>query len=244
MGGGELSNCGIHFGAALPLISALKNSSCGHRLFRLETERGRRSHVFQIGRVMRQRSLSFASIETQRRLSLSATAPVVLLPANGSSTRPRGFVRNLMKNSGSPTGILAGCGDNSCSRQYRRYGSLAEVFENVRKFEGMAPALSVKKDFSPMWCSDGLRPALYFPVSRSFSIDLLYGLRTCRLSAYGFSLGDIHHRCVYKSFTRTRSTFTHCAGVGRRVGLWQMNCWHKLNSPARRNARRQGPRLT
>src|SRR2546426_1744344 len=101
-------------------------------------------------------------MDIHRRLSLSAAAPVVLLPAKGSRTRFLGCVRNLMKNSGSPTGIRDGCSWSRFLRQYFRYLSVALVFANVKTFEGIAPLLFFKKEATPMWCSEGRLPELYF----------------------------------------------------------------------------------
>ena len=56
-------------------------------------------------------SMAYASsfsMASQRRPSCSATAPVVFDPANGSSTRSPGSVRNSMKNRGSSAGNRAG----------------------------------------------------------------------------------------------------------------------------------------
>src|SRR5215467_9485961 len=57
---------------------------------------------------------------------------------------------------------------------------------------------------------------------------LLYFRITLRLSAFGRGIGDIHHNLVNASFTRMRSTLTHCAGDGSRAGLYQTNSWHKI----------------
>ncbi|MCZ7625026.1 MAG: hypothetical protein M5R38_03585 [Candidatus Methylomirabilis sp.] len=54
----------------------------------------------------------------------------------------------------------------------------------------------LRKEVAPMWCSDGRRPALYFPVLSSFNIEREYGLSTRRLSAFGLVVGAIHHTCV------------------------------------------------
>src|SRR5207248_7132957 len=51
---------------------------------------------------------STLSTAIQRRPSLSATAPVVFDPANGSRTRSSSSVRSLTKNSGSAAGKRAG----------------------------------------------------------------------------------------------------------------------------------------
>ena len=79
------------------------------------------------------------SIETHRRFSLSAEAPVVLLPANGSRTRFLGSVRNLMKKSGSSAVIRAGCGWRLLAEQYSKYLFVPFVLAIVRTLGGIAP---------------------------------------------------------------------------------------------------------
>jgi len=125
----------------------------------------------------------------------------------------------------------------SFSRQYSWYVSVALVFEKVRTLDGIAPALFVRKDVFPMWCSDGLLPELYFFVASNFAIEWLYGRSTHRLSANGRSFRDIHQTCVNESVTRIRSMFTHWAGPGRRAGLWQTNSCIRFRLPRCLNRR-------
>src|SRR5213080_1684210 len=79
------------------------------------------------------------SIANHRRFKLSATNPVVLLPANGSRTKFLGVVRNLMKNSARPAGIRAGWIASFLARQKSWYDSLDRVLLKVSTFGGIAP---------------------------------------------------------------------------------------------------------
>src|SRR6516162_4396572 len=99
-----------------------------------------------------------ASTASQRRPCSSATAPVVLLPANGSSTRSPGSVKNSTKNATSASGIQAGCGNTPRARHVRRYGLQLAVFGigntacassggGTSTLGGIAPPLSVRNDF-------------------------------------------------------------------------------------------------
>ena len=57
------------------------------------------------------------SMPIQRRLSFSAIAAVVKLPANGSATRSSSLDRYLMKNSGIAAGKRAGWSGNPAFRR-------------------------------------------------------------------------------------------------------------------------------
>src|SRR5690606_5995383 len=97
------------------------------------------------------------------------------------------------------------------------------VLGKIRTLGGIAPPLSFRNEVSPMPCSEGRVPALYFFVRRSFRMAGLYSCKTRRLEALGSSTGESHHNRVKLSLTRLRLMLTHCARLGSLAGLCQMN---------------------
>lgn len=75
------------------------------------------------------------------------------------------------------------------------------------------------------------------PFVSNLRMASLYCVRTRLLSAFGFAVFESHQTRVKASFTRQRSTVTHCAGVGSFAGLKQTNSWHRWKFPAFLNAR-------
>src|SRR5712692_1634370 len=106
---------------------------------------------------------SISSIPIQRRSSASATAPVVLEPAKGSSTMSSSLVSNFRKNSGSEAGNRAGWILVPTSLQRFVYASLLALFPIFRKSEGISsmtlgaidPPAEISSNEELMLCPEG-----------------------------------------------------------------------------------------
>src|SRR6185437_1154751 len=178
------------------------------------------------------------SIAIQFLPNFSATTPVVLDPAKGSTTKSPSSVSIFTKNSGKAAGNLAGCILRPRSLQRFVYASFEALFPNFSMFSETRspsripsitfggiepPALILSKVERIMW-PDG-RTAPFTPFLFRRIMSGLYSFRTDKLLAFGQGVFESHQTYSTESRTRTRLTVTHSAGAGIFAGLYQKHSW-------------------